>query len=96
VGVGICGSFVAAKMSAASAAWGEGGASRLPAEVLARIGDHSESLLQPEIQALLPPEMQQRLVQAVVDGVGWVFVTVLVSALLCLALCLLLPRQQPG
>ncbi len=96
VGVGICGSFVAARMSAASAAWGEGGASRLPAEVLARIGDHSESLFRPEIQALLPPEMQQRLVQAVVDGVGWVFVTVLVSALLCLALCLLLPRQQPG
>jgi hypothetical protein len=38
--------------------------------------------------------MRQRLVQAVVEGVGLVFVTVLVAALLCLALCLLLPGRQ--
>jgi hypothetical protein len=38
--------------------------------------------------------MRQQLVQAVVDGVGWVFVTVLVASLLCLALCLLLPGRQ--
>ncbi|MFY9942224.1 MAG: MFS transporter, partial [Desulfobacterales bacterium] len=74
----------------------DGGPGRLPAAVLARIGDHSESLLRPEIQALLPPEMQERLVQAVVDGVGWVFVTVLVAALLCLGLCLMLPGRQTG
>jgi EmrB/QacA subfamily drug resistance transporter len=96
VGVGVCGSFVAAKMAAASATWTEGGPGRLPAAVLARIGDHSESLLRPEIQALLPPEMQERLVQAVVDGVGWVFVTVLAAALLCLGLCLMLPGRQPA
>jgi hypothetical protein len=89
--VGICGSFVAAKMSAASAAWSTDGPNRLPATVLERIGDHSESLFRPEIQALLPPEMQGALTQAIVDGVGWVFVTVVASAALCLALCLLLP-----
>lgn len=96
VGVGISGSFVAAKMSAAAAQWEAGGTARFSAAVRESLADHSESLLRPEIQALLPPEMRQQLVQAVVDGVGWVFVTVLVASLLCLALCLLLPGRQPA
>ena len=93
VGVGICGSFVAAKMTAASAAWTSGGLNRLPAAVLERIGDHSESLFRPEIQALLPPEMRDVLSRAIVEGVGRVFVTVVAASLLCLSLCLLLPGR---
>ena len=95
VGVGICGSFVAGKLTGAVDAWTSGAlAGQLPPRVLSDIGAHGESLFRPEIQALLPAQMQTTLQQAVLDAVHLVFLTVVIAAALCLMFCLKLPARR--
>jgi hypothetical protein len=50
-------------------------------------------VLRPEVQAQLAPEVFQQIHQAISQGVLVVFWTTIVAALLCLFLCLLLPRD---
>jgi hypothetical protein len=53
-----------------------------------------EALFRPEVQRLLAPELLERLHRAVADGVLAVFGMVLAAAVLCLVVCLLLPRDS--
>jgi hypothetical protein len=50
-------------------------------------------LFSPEVQAVLPPDLKLVIQQVVAQGVGYVFWTVTISAILCLMLCLLLPSS---
>jgi EmrB/QacA subfamily drug resistance transporter len=95
VGIGICGGFVTTKMASIADFLNKGGAGTGPA--LNPPADSRltiENLLQPEIQAQLPADLQQRLQAAVADGVSLVFWTLLAAALLCVVLCILLPGRD--
>jgi hypothetical protein len=52
-------------------------------------------LFRPETQALLSPQLLDRLHAAVAVGASSVFAMVLIAALLCLVVCLLLPDAPP-
>jgi EmrB/QacA subfamily drug resistance transporter len=94
VGVGICGSIFTAGFSAAMrSALAGGRMEKLPEAVADQIGRSADSVLRPEVQAQLAPEVIQQIHQAISQGVLFVFWTTIAAALLCLFLCLLLPRD---
>jgi hypothetical protein len=96
VGIGICGSFVTSKISmAADALFHSGLSETIPAPFLARIKENIENLFVPEVQALLPDNVQTFLQQAIVDGVSILFWIVLFTSLSGLYLCWLLPAGKP-
>ncbi len=97
VGVGVCGSFIAGRFSALSDMAGrrgalEGAGARLPESGFGRL----EDLLDPRIQAAMPPELRELVHEAVGQGVHQVFLAVLAASLLCLICCLLLPKDKRG
>lgn len=95
VGVGVCGSFIAARFSDLSSAIQRSGLlDRLPAHLAQGRPDQLEELLRPEILALMPPELKHLLREGVAAGTQAVFWTVGAAALLCLLACLLIPRQR--
>jgi EmrB/QacA subfamily drug resistance transporter len=97
VGVGVCGSFIAARFSDLSAAIRNAGLlDRLPANLAQGGLGQVEGLLRPEIQALIPPGLMRMLRETVSQGTRAVFWTVGLAALLCLAACLLIPRRMGG
>jgi hypothetical protein len=56
VGVGVCGSLMAARLSGLKAALGDAGIlDRLPDQLAAMQADHIGEMLRPEIQVLMPP-----------------------------------------
>jgi len=95
VGVGVCGSFIAAHFSdLSSAVRASGLLDRLPAHLTAGRPDQLEGLLRPEILAVMPPDLQHMLREGVTRGTHAVFWTVGVAALLCLLVCLLIPKRR--
>jgi len=95
IGVGLSGSLVAAQLAKAldpliHSALGDG----LPVSVFKHLSANIESLLQPEIQAALSPHLQKTLQAAVASGVEVVFWAVLITAVISLVFCCLLPA--PG
>jgi predicted MFS family arabinose efflux permease len=64
-----------------------------PPAVASQVQQSPEALFRPEIQALLPADMLQRLQDAVARSVMSVFWLVLLASILCLLVCLLLPRD---
>ncbi len=95
VGIGVCGSFIAAHFSTLSdriarRASLEGAGAHLPESGLGRL----EDLLDPRIQASMPPELKQLVHEAVSQGVHQVFLAVLTASLLCLICCLFLPKDK--
>ena len=95
VGIGLGGGFMATRMSATMETLAAS-TSLLPTELLQSKIQSFENILLPEVQALLPPDVLAAFRAAVLDGVTLVFWAVLVSALLCLLICLTLPADKPG
>lgn len=95
VGVGICGSLMAARFSGLKPALGDAGIlDRLPDQMAAVRVDQVGEMLRPEIQALMPPGIRHFLRETILHGARDVFWAVLLAALLCLLTCLLLPRRS--
>ena len=95
MGVGVCGSLMAARFSGLKAALGHAGIlDRLPAHLAAIRTDQIGEMLQPDIQALMPPAIRNFLRDTILQGARDVFWTVVLAALLCLLTCLLLPRKS--
>jgi MFS family permease len=95
VGVGICGSFIAARFSHLLESMRTSG---LMGHIPTRLNEAGfgqvESLLQPEVQATMPEALRDMVQNAVVEGVTGVFWTVSVAAGFCLLLCLLMPGAK--
>ncbi len=95
VGVGICGGFIATRFSHLTETIRTSGIlNRLP-DHLAEAGlGQIESFLRPEIQAIMPPDLQILVQETITQGVRQVFWTVTFAAILCLALCLFIPKEK--
>jgi len=95
VGVGICGSFIAAQFSNL---FESVRFSDLMRHLPDRMGEAGfgqvESLLRPDVQATMPDALRHMVQDAVMGGVGGVFWTVTVAAGLCILLCLLMPGEK--
>ncbi len=95
VGVGICGSFIATQFSRlAEVIEGDGLMDRLPHHVGEAGLSQVANLLHPDVQAVLPVKIRLMLQGAVVDGVSGVFWTATAAALLCLLVCLMIPKTR--
>ncbi len=93
VGVGIGGSFIAARFSALTQAIQDGGLlAKLPPQLKDMGPDQMAGLLQPEVLALLPEALRVGIQETVQQGVSAVFWTVLGAAVLCLLFCWAIPR----
>lgn len=94
VGVGICGGLVANRFSDLAKTVQESGIiDGLPVRMNENSFGEIGQLFSPEVQAAMPPDLRQILQETVTHGVGDVFWTVTVAAMLCLLLCMLLPRD---
>jgi EmrB/QacA subfamily drug resistance transporter len=95
VGVGICGSFIATRFARLFEAVR---ATDLMQHLPARLSEGGlgqvESLLHPEVQAVMPEALRRMVQTAVVEGVAGIFWTVTVVAGLCLLLCLCMPGEE--
>jgi hypothetical protein len=67
----------------------------LPEFLFDQIRRSPDSVLRPDVQAQLAPDMILQLHQAVSQGVLTVFWTTIAAAVACLVCCLLLPREKP-
>jgi EmrB/QacA subfamily drug resistance transporter len=95
VGVGVCGSFIAARFSNLFESVRNSDLMRhLPAEMSEAGFGQVESLLHPEAQAAMPDALRHMVQDAVMGGVGGVFWTVTVAAGFCILLCLLIPGEK--
>lgn len=95
VGVGVCGSFIAARFADLSSVVRQAGLlSHLPAHLAEAGMGQVEALLRPDIQALIPEDLGRMLREAVTRGTRQVFWTVCGAALLCLLACLQIPRRR--
>jgi EmrB/QacA subfamily drug resistance transporter len=64
-----------------------------PQELVNQLGESIEIILQPGFSDLIPPEALVPLRQAVLNGVFSIFWITVISSLLCLCCCLLLPSN---
>jgi len=95
VGVGICGSFIAARFANLFESARTSGLMRhLPARMGEAGFDQVESLLHPETQAAMPDALRHMVQDAVMGGISGVFWTVTVAAGFCILLCLLMPGEK--
>jgi EmrB/QacA subfamily drug resistance transporter len=95
VGIGICGSFVIAKISQATHTLVNSSLTdAIPPALLSDIKANIENLFLPEVQALLSENARTILQEAIAKGVSVVFWIVSIAALICLGFCLLLPKGK--
>ena len=95
VGIGICGSFVIAKISQATNMMINSGLSdAIPPTLLSDIKANIENLLLPEVQALLSENTRNILQEGIAKGVSVLFWIVFIASLICLCFCLLLPAGK--
>ena len=96
VGVGICGSLVTANISqAAHSLVNSGLTDAISPALMSDIKANIENLFRPEVQALLSENVRTILQEAIAKGVAVVFWIVLITALICLCFCSLLPEGKP-
>ncbi len=94
VGVGACGSFIATRFSGlVETVKNSGILERLPSNLSETGLDRIESLLRPEVQAMMPMELRLMVQEAVTKGVTDVFRAAVIAAMLCLLMCLLIPKR---
>jgi len=94
IGVGVGGGFFSLRFDDELAAiLKNASSSDWPAAVASQVQQNPENLFRPEVQALLSADMLQRLHEAVARSVMPVFWVVLAAAILCLFMCLLLPKD---
>ena len=92
VGIGVCGSFVTAKISQAAHTLVHSGLTdAIPSALVSNIEANIENLFLPEVQALLSENPRAILQEAIAKGVSVVFWIVLIASLICLCFCSLLP-----
>jgi EmrB/QacA subfamily drug resistance transporter len=89
VGIGICGSLVFTRLHRAMET-----VTGLPPKLTETLDQNVETLFQPETVAGFPEPLRHALQEAVAQGLEAVFWVVLLSALFCLACCLLLPGRR--
>jgi len=94
IGVGISGSFVTITLANAMESLMSAGLSNLPPSVSTELKHSIENIFRPEVQALLPPDIQQTMQAAVARGVSMVFWITFFASLLCLILSLLIPVKK--
>jgi hypothetical protein len=95
VGVGVCGSFMAARFFGLKPALGDAGIlDQLPDGMATLRMDQIGEMLRPDIQALMPPGVRDFLRETILQGTRDVFLAVVFAALLCLLTCLLIPRRS--
>jgi predicted MFS family arabinose efflux permease len=94
VGVGVCGGLVANRFSDLTKLVRDAGIvdGLLNVKGENRLGEIGE-LFSPEVQAAMPANLKQIVQETVSRGVGDVFWTATISAILCLLICLLLPQE---
>ena len=97
VGVGVCGSFIATRFSQLVDQVRQAG---LIEQIPVHLGEKGlgqiETLLLPEVQTVMAPALKILVQETIGQGVIQVFRVVLVSAILCLAVCLRLPADSSG
>jgi EmrB/QacA subfamily drug resistance transporter len=94
IGVGIAGSFVTAAMSKTMNSLINAGPSDGSASVSGQISQNIENLFQPEVQALLSPDVQKMLQDAIAHGVSRVFWVTLFASVVCLFFSIILPGHR--
>jgi EmrB/QacA subfamily drug resistance transporter len=95
VGVGICGSFISNRLlSLQERLEAAGGLKDLPSTA-SETGYHQlESLLRPDVQAALPPDLRHMVGQSIAEGMNGVFWTATVAAVICMAVCFFVPAGK--
>jgi len=97
VGVGIGGSFIAARFAELTQVVQERGLLEgLPPRLADKGLDQLEGLLRPDVLAALPDDIRLWVQASVGQGVTEVFWTVLAAAILCLLFCGLIPQGSPS
>ena len=93
IGVGISGSFVTMTLSNVMESLMNTGLNNLPPSLNIQLKQSIENIFRPEVQALLAPDIQIRLQEAVARGVSMVFWISFFASLLCLILSVLIPAR---
>ena len=91
IGVGISGSFVTMTLSNVMESLLRNGLNNLPPSLNVQIKQSIENTFRPEVQALLTPDIQKTMQEAVARGVSMVFWITFFASLLCLILIVLIP-----
>jgi MFS family permease len=91
IGVGISGSFVTMTLSNVMESLLNANLNNLPPSLTVQIKQGAENIFRPEVQALLAPDIQKTMQEAVAQGVSMVFWITFFASLLCLILSLLIP-----
>ncbi len=93
VGVGVSGSFVTAALAASMDTLIHSDSSILSTSSSNQVIQNIETLFRPEVQALLTPDVQKAIQEAVAQGVSLVFWVTLIASLMCLFLSFILPKS---
>jgi len=101
IGVGISGSFVTMTLSTVMESLMKTDLKNLPPPLIIELKQNIENIFRPEVQAMLAPEIQKAMQEAVARGVLTVFWITFFTSLLCLLLSVLIPvrsvpRPQKG
>jgi len=91
IGVGISGSFVTLTLSNVMESLMNTGLKNLPPSLHVQLKQSIENIFRPEVQALLGPDIQKTLQEAVARGVSMVFWIAFFASLVCLVLSVLIP-----
>ena len=94
IGVGVTGGFVTQALSNMMNDLMKSGFNDLPPSFHEQVQNGFDQILQPEVQALFTPDLQNALQEAVARGVSMVFWITLIVSLLCLVLSAILPVQK--
>ena len=93
IGVGISGSFVTAGLATTMEPFMSSESGTLSLSASNNAMQNIEKLFRPEVQALLSPDVQKAMQDAVARGVFIVFWLTLIVSLLCLFFSFMLPKQ---
>ena len=101
IGIGVSGSFVTMTLSNVMESLMKTDLKNLPPSLNIEIKQNIEIIFRPEVQAVLAPEIQKTMQEAVAQGVLTVFWITFFASLLCLLLSVLIPvrsvpRPQKG
>jgi EmrB/QacA subfamily drug resistance transporter len=94
IGVGIAGSFVTTTISNTMDSLIHADPNNNFAAVSNQIAQNLENLLRPEIQALLSPDVQKTMQDAIARGISVVFWVTLFASVMCLFFSIILPGQR--
>jgi EmrB/QacA subfamily drug resistance transporter len=94
IGIGVSGSFVTMTLSNVMESLMKTDLKNLPPSLNIEIKQNIEIIFRPEVQAVLAPEIQKTMQEAVAQGVLTVFWITFFASLLCLLLSVLIPVRS--